>query len=269
MPSDNFTLCRTLLLLPSTFPSIRVFSNESTLHMRWPKYWSLSFSISPSNEHPGLISFRMDWLDLLVAQGTLKSFLQHHSSKASIFRHSAEAPLSVGLFGRNTGMGFLLQGINLPNPGIKAASPAAPALGGRFFTTQPPGKSSGSETRPQICLKVKDLTGASSWVCGSVKCWVRSCYCRGWRRVDFSSLSPLCQLPVHRHMLYLSLFRKSAWCCLDKQINWALTWFSSMVATAIALVDKLYLYSTWTLFKVLSNTFSDFILTTVLWDNFC
>ena len=89
MPSIHLILCRPLLLLPSIPPSIRVFSNESTLLMRWPKYCSFSFSISPSNEHPGLISFRMDWLDLLAAQGTLKSLLQHHSSKASIFRHSA------------------------------------------------------------------------------------------------------------------------------------------------------------------------------------
>ena len=83
MLSNHLILCRPLLL-PSIFPSIRVFSNESTLHMRWPKYWSFSFSISPSNEHPGLISFRMDWLGLLVVQGTLKSLLQHHSSKASV-----------------------------------------------------------------------------------------------------------------------------------------------------------------------------------------
>ena len=89
MPSSHLILCRPLLLLPSIFPCIRVFSNESVLHMRWPEYWSFSFSISPSSEHPGLISFRMDWLDLLVVQGTLKSLLQHHSSKASIFRHSA------------------------------------------------------------------------------------------------------------------------------------------------------------------------------------
>ena len=82
-------LCRPLLLLPSIFPSIKVFSSESTLRMRWPKYWSFSFSISPSKEHPRLISFRMDWLDLLAVQGTLKSLLQHHSSKASIFRRSA------------------------------------------------------------------------------------------------------------------------------------------------------------------------------------
>ena len=89
MPSNHLTLCCPLLLLPSIFPSIRVFSNESALHIRWPKYWSRSFNISPSNEHPGLISFRMDWLDLLAVQGTLKSLLQHHSSKASIFQHSA------------------------------------------------------------------------------------------------------------------------------------------------------------------------------------
>ena len=89
MPSNHLILCRPLLLQPSIFPSIRVFSNELTLPIRWPKYWSFSFSISPSNEHPELVSFRMDWLDLLAVQGTLKSLLQHHSSKASILRHSA------------------------------------------------------------------------------------------------------------------------------------------------------------------------------------
>ena len=89
MPFSHHILCHPLLLLSPIPPSIRVFSNESTLHMRWPKYWSFGFSISPSNEHPGLISFRMDWLDLLVVQGTLKSLLQHHSSKASILRCSA------------------------------------------------------------------------------------------------------------------------------------------------------------------------------------
>ena len=89
MLSSHLILCPPLLLLPSIPPSIRVFSNESTLRMRWPKYWSFSFGISPSNEHPGLISFRMDWLDLLAVQGTLKSLLQHHSSKASILRRSA------------------------------------------------------------------------------------------------------------------------------------------------------------------------------------
>ena len=88
MPSDHLILCHPLFLLLSIFPSIRVFSNESALHIRWPKCWSFSFSISPSNEYSGLISFRMDWLDLLAVQGTLKSFLQHHSSKASILRHS-------------------------------------------------------------------------------------------------------------------------------------------------------------------------------------
>ena len=89
LPSNHLILCHPLLLLPSIFPSIRVFSNESTLSVRWPKYWSFSFSISPSSEHPGLISFRMDWLDLLAVQGTLKSLLQHHSSKASILQDSA------------------------------------------------------------------------------------------------------------------------------------------------------------------------------------
>ena len=89
MPSSHLILCHPLFLLTPIPPSIRVFSNESTLHIRWPKYWSFSFSISPSNEHPGLISFRMDWLDLLAVQGTLKRLLQHHSSKASILRHSA------------------------------------------------------------------------------------------------------------------------------------------------------------------------------------
>ena len=88
MPSSHLILCRPLLLLPPILPSIRVFSNESTLHMRWPKYWSFSLSMIPPKEHPGLISFRVDWLDLLAAQGTLKSLLQHHSSKASILQHS-------------------------------------------------------------------------------------------------------------------------------------------------------------------------------------
>ena len=89
MPSNHLILCSDLLLLPSVFPSIRIFSSESVLHIRWPKYWSFSFNISLSNEHSGLISFRMDWLDLLAVQGTLKSLLQHHSSKASILHHSA------------------------------------------------------------------------------------------------------------------------------------------------------------------------------------
>ena len=89
MPSNHLTLCHPLSLLPSIFPSIKVFSNESARHVRWPKYWSFSFNIRPSNEHSGLISFRMDWLDLLAVQGTLKSLLQHHSSKASVLQSPA------------------------------------------------------------------------------------------------------------------------------------------------------------------------------------
>ena len=89
MPSNHLILCRSLFLLPSVFPSIRVFSSGSVLHIRWPKYWSFSFSISPSNEYSELISFRMDWFDLLAVQGTLKCLLQHHSSKASILQHLA------------------------------------------------------------------------------------------------------------------------------------------------------------------------------------
>ena len=89
MPSNHLISCHSLLFLPSIFPSVRVFSNESALRIRWPKYWSFSFSIGSSSEHPGLISFRMDWLNLLAVQGTLKSLLQHHSSKASILQHSA------------------------------------------------------------------------------------------------------------------------------------------------------------------------------------
>ena len=89
MPSNHLILCQPLLFLPSVFPSLRVSSNETALCIRWPKYWSFSFNISPSNEHPGLISFKMDWLDILAVQGTLKSLLHHHSSKASFFKHSA------------------------------------------------------------------------------------------------------------------------------------------------------------------------------------
>ena len=89
MPSSHLIFCHPLLLLPSIFPSIRVFSNESALRIRWPKYWSFSFNVSPANEHPGLISFRMDWLDLFAVQVTLKSLLQHYSLKASVFQHSA------------------------------------------------------------------------------------------------------------------------------------------------------------------------------------
>ena len=110
MPSSHLFLCCPLLLLPSIFPSIRVFSNESALHMRWPKYWSFSFSISPSNEYSGLISFRMDWLDLLAVQGTLKSLLQHHSSKASILRHSASFMVQLSHPHMTTGKTTALSG---------------------------------------------------------------------------------------------------------------------------------------------------------------
>ena len=103
MPSSDLILCHPLLLLPPIPPSIRVFSSESTLYMRWPKYWSFSFSISPSNEHPGLISFRIHWLDLLAVQGTLKSLLQHHSSKASIFWLSAFFTVQLSHPHRTTG----------------------------------------------------------------------------------------------------------------------------------------------------------------------
>src|SRR5574341_1209324 len=107
MPSNHLILCRPLLLLPPIPPSIRVFSNESTLCVRWPKYWSFSFRISPSNEHPGLI-FRMDWLDLLAVQGTLKSLLQHHTSKAPILRHSAFFTVQLSHLYMTTGKSIAL-----------------------------------------------------------------------------------------------------------------------------------------------------------------
>ena len=103
MPSNHLILCCPLFLLPSIFPSIRVFSNESVLHMRWPNYWSFNFNISPSNEYSGLISFRMDWLDLLAVQGTLKSLFWHHSSKASILQHSAFFTVQLSLPHMTTG----------------------------------------------------------------------------------------------------------------------------------------------------------------------
>ena len=107
MLSSHLILCPPLFLLPPIPPSIRVFSNQSTLHMKWPKYWSFSFSISPSNEHPGLISFRMDWLDLLALQGTLKSLLQHHSSKASILWRSLTWPKFMGILYSGGTLAFL------------------------------------------------------------------------------------------------------------------------------------------------------------------
>src|SRR5574338_35278 len=103
MPSSHLILCHPVLLLPSILPSIRVFSNESVLHITWPKYWSFSFSISPSKEHPGLISFRMDWLDLLAVQGTLKSLLQQHSSKAAILQCSAFFMIQLSCLYMTTG----------------------------------------------------------------------------------------------------------------------------------------------------------------------
>ena len=112
MPSDYLILCIPLLFLPSIFPNIRVFSNESALCIRWPKYWSFSFNISPSNEHPGLISFRMDWLGLLAVQGTLKSLLQHHSSKASILRRSAFFTVQLSHSYMTTGKTIALIGRN-------------------------------------------------------------------------------------------------------------------------------------------------------------
>ena len=108
MPSNHLILCRPLLFRPSTFPRIRVFSNKSVLHIRWPKYWSFSFSISPSNEYSGLISFRMDWLDLLTVQETLKSLLQHHSSKASVLQHSAFFILQLSHLNMTTGKTIVL-----------------------------------------------------------------------------------------------------------------------------------------------------------------
>ena len=103
MPSNHLILCCPLLLLPSIFPSIRVFSNESALRIRWPKYWNFGFNISPSNEHPGLISFRIDWLDLFAVQGTLKNLIQHHSSKASVFLCSAFFTVQISHLYMTTG----------------------------------------------------------------------------------------------------------------------------------------------------------------------
>ena len=113
MPSNHLILCRPLLLLPSIFCSIRVFSNGSVLHIIWPNYWSFSFNTSPSNEHPTLISFRMDWVDLLVVQGNLKSLLQHHSSKASILRHSASFIVQLSHPYMTTGKTIALKGWTL------------------------------------------------------------------------------------------------------------------------------------------------------------
>ena len=127
MPSNHLNLCRPLLLPPSIIPSIRVFSNESVLPIRWPKYWSFSFNVSPSNEHPGLISFRMDWLDLLAVQGNLKSLLQHHSSKASILRRSAFFIVQLSHAYMTTGKKYLIHIYN------KIFSHTVSHIAGRFF----------------------------------------------------------------------------------------------------------------------------------------
>ena len=121
MPSNHLILCHPLLLLPSVFPSIRVFSDESTLRIRWPKYWTFSFSISPSNEYSGLISFRMDWVDLLAVQGTLKSLLQHHSSKASILQCSYFFTVQLSHPYMTTGKTIALTRLEEAQAGIKTA----------------------------------------------------------------------------------------------------------------------------------------------------
>ena len=153
IPSNHLILCYPLLLLPSVFLSIRVFSNESVLRIRWPKYWSFSFSISPSNEYSGLISFRMDWLDLLAVQGTLKSLLQHHSSKASILWHSAFFMVQLSYPYMNTGKtvaltihtfvgkvkSLLFNMLSRDCP-LREIKPVFPTLAGRFLTNRLQGK---------------------------------------------------------------------------------------------------------------------------------
>ena len=144
IPSNHLILCRSLLLPPSILPSIRVSSNESVLHIRWPKYWCFCFSVSPFNEHLGLISFRMDWLDLLAVQGTVKSLLQHHHSEASIFQFSAFFMVQLSHLYMTTGktivltsgLPFPFPGI-LPNPGIEPTSPVSLVVHRRavIFTT--------------------------------------------------------------------------------------------------------------------------------------
>ena len=133
MSSNHLVLCHPLLLLPSIFPSVRVFSNELALGIRWPKYWNFIFSIGPSNEYSGLISLRNDWFDLLTVQGTLKSLLQHHSACVlSSFSHVGLCPWDSP--SRNTGVGCHSPG-DLPDPGFEPASPVSPVLAGGFFTT--------------------------------------------------------------------------------------------------------------------------------------
>ena len=144
MPTSHLILCHPLLLQPPIPPSIRAFSNESTLRMRWPKYWSFSFSIIPSKEIPGLISFRMDWLDLLEVQGTLKSLVQHQSSKASVLQRSACFTVHLSHPYMTTGKTTALVGCHflgdLPDPGIEPTILMSPALTGGFFTTSTTGE---------------------------------------------------------------------------------------------------------------------------------
>ena len=144
MPSNHLILCHHLLLPPSIFPSIRVFSNESALCIKWPKYWTFSFNISPSKEHPGLISFRMDWLDLFAVQGTLKSLLQHHSSKASILWHSAFFIVQLSYPYMTTGK--TLGGISFFYPVQKSLF---------FFSTS-------EEWLPRVCLNI--ISEVSMWI---------------------------------------------------------------------------------------------------------
>ena len=264
MSSNHLILCCPLLLLPSIFPSIRIFSNESVPCIGWPRYWSFSFSISPSHEYSGLISFRMDWLDLLVAQGTLRVSSNTTVQKHQFFGIQPKLPCPsdylAGILEWNSSSResiFPTQGSKLhllqhlhweadSLPPSHLGNPLVVRAGPRFVW-----ELKISLGPPAGCVALWNVESGHAIVeAGDV--WTVL--------VDCSSLLPLYQLPLYCHMEYLPLFRKSAWCCMDKQINWALTWFSSMVATAIALVDKFYLYSTWTVFKVLSNTFSDFYL---------
>ena len=138
MPSNHLILCHPLLFPPSVFPSIRVFSNESVFHIRWPKYWSFSFSINPSNEHSGLISFRMDWLDLLAVQRTLKSLLQHHSSKASILKCLAFFTVQLSHPYMSTGKTIALTRRTFVSnqPGIKSVPPALKAWSLNHWTAR-------------------------------------------------------------------------------------------------------------------------------------
>ena len=152
MPSNHLIFCHPLLLLPSIFPSIRIFSNESALHVRWPKYWSFIFNISPFNEHPGLISFRMDWLDLLAVQGTLKGLLQHHSSKASILRCAAFFTVQLSHPYMTTGKSIALTRWTFVG---KVISPLLNMLSRLVITTGPPPSShSGAQAQKDLALSI-------------------------------------------------------------------------------------------------------------------